>query len=275
MIVGGLTGSSVSIDAEIYRLIPSEQACQKPADNPFHDYGTVGGFVNGRPLICGGMEKALCSEYSFNSSQWALTPYTMNEDRWFAASVILSNGTFLVLGGRQCPAGGAQCTSQYVTLENTEILMDGSHFEYGINQPKPLSYQCVVIINDNRMLVAGGFGPAGEYYNSSYILELGTNSWTRIGDMNRKRFAHSCGLVGGDKVVAAGGGDQHDSTEILDLGTMTWGTGECGILLKKCLMGCTQNFIITLGPNLPQILTFGPSISYENSILIFGGTPPH
>ena len=212
MIIGGWNGSTI-YDVEIVELSQSGQQCQKPQDNSYSDKGMVGGFINGRPLVCGGSFKHRCSEYSFTNEEWTLTTFSMKEERALAASVILPNGTFFIIGG------------SYGTnlLTTTELLIEDAHFEYGVDLPDELSQHCAVLINSSHLVTAGGY-----YTLSSYLLDINLGVWTRIEDMNKERWLHSCGLVGGNEVVAAGGvnGVGLDSTEILNIATMTWRTGE-------------------------------------------------
>ena len=224
MIVGGLIGSSPSDDVEIIELPNNkEQPCQKPADNPYHNYGMVGGFVNGRPLICGGWEIAFCSEYVFVANRWDKTPFAMNIDRVFGTSVVLPNGTFLVLGGRHCPTRG-DCHNSFQTLETTEALIDDSHFEYTFDQPEGISHHCAVAINDTHIILMGGI-LQDQPKDEAYLFNIRNHSWAEIGRMNTVRFGHGCGLVGENKVIVASGGGIV-MTEILHLDTMTWVIGE-------------------------------------------------
>lgn len=46
--------------------------------------------------------------------------------------------------------------------------------------------------------------------------------WTQKANTVRARYRHSCGTVGGNKVVAAGGVGFYSDTEIFDVAANTW-----------------------------------------------------
>ena len=152
-----------------------------------------GDFVNGRPLVCGGSTTA-CSEYSFANRQWTRTSFLLNAQRDFAASAVLPNGTFLVTGG------GDDDNS----WSTTELLIDDSHFEYGVGLPARLLGHCAVLVNESHLLVAGGL--FSFVHHSSYILDLDRGTWSEVDHLIHRRAFHSCGLVSGSGVVVAAGG---------------------------------------------------------------------
>ena len=215
-------------DVEIVE-VPStgSPACLKPADNPFipsQSSQSVGGFVEGRPLVCGGDHIKSCSEYSFDSKTWNLTTFSMNEKRQSAEAVVLPNGTFLVLGGRLGDN----------SLTTTELLIDNDRFEYGVDLPGHFERFCAVMVDESTVLIAGG------YYlkEQAHLLEVHTGIWTRTGDLTTGRYGHSCGLVG-ETVVAVSGYTVSTTTypygptesiDILSLATLTWSPGK---LAKK------------------------------------------
>ena len=215
-------------DTEIIELSSPEpeNPCSKPPDNSYGGHGMVGGFVGGRPLVCGGRNASSaqmrCSQYSFEDNQWRLTPFAMNEKRYLAASVILPNGTLLVIGG--CGGRGTR---------STELLM-GDRFEYGPDLPFTSYGNCAVLADRSRSVVVIG-GGSKDTDKSAFVMDIGSGEWRRINeDMAVGRRYHACGLVkvvkGQEEIVVVGGrpytGAQAvASTEILNMETMTWRSG--------------------------------------------------
>ena len=78
-----------------------------PPDLPYGIRGHVGAFIEGRPIFCGGEAtfassfERRCVRYSFANQSWSLAPFQMRRMRKLAASVVLPNGTFFVIGGEE------------------------------------------------------------------------------------------------------------------------------------------------------------------------------
>ena len=53
---GRSSSSGYEVDVEVIDLKSSSSTCNKPADYPIDVYGAHGNYVNGRPLICGGLD---------------------------------------------------------------------------------------------------------------------------------------------------------------------------------------------------------------------------
>ena len=92
-------------DVEIVSLDGNEE-CRKPRSMPKGIHGMVGYFDEdgNKAIFCGGYDEYLndldtCFEYSLETDEWNEARFRMKENRWYAASVLLKNGSFFVLGG--------------------------------------------------------------------------------------------------------------------------------------------------------------------------------
>eukprot|EP00877_Chromochloris_zofingiensis_P009642 jgi/Chrzof1/4931/Cz15g05020.t1 len=73
--------------------------------------------------------------------------------------------------------------------------------------PSPRTHHSAVMVGHSQMLVFGGCNALGVFFNDSYILDLGTYTWTKPQQLNTApapRYYHSCTSVAG-KVVMYGG----------------------------------------------------------------------
>ena len=74
------------------------------------------------------------------------------------------------------------------------------------------------------MFLAGGtYSPDGS--PRAYIYNKDVNEWRAVGDMNRGREYHSCGLVPSTSEVVVVGGIGAESFEIFSIETETWRPG--------------------------------------------------
>ena len=99
----------------------------------------------------------------------------------------------------------------------------------GISLPYPISYHCVVTLNDGRVMILGGYD--GGWYNLRKVLIFNSTSGTfsDAPDMLYTRSSPGCATFNSPlhnhrEVVLAAGGDERDQVELLDYQTegSTW-----------------------------------------------------
>ena len=135
----------------------------------------VGAYINNVATVCGGNNGAQdrCSQFSFDTNSWSLAPFSLNQERRYAAAVLLPNMTFFVMGG-------VESTNAETT---TELLIDVK-FEYGPELPDRYILHCTVMYNETHVFIGGGFYAP----NSAYFLEIDFGTWTQVTDMNEERW---------------------------------------------------------------------------------------
>ena len=122
MVVGG--SHQRADDVEIIDLSPRGGVCSKPADLPDgtdFGLGAVGSFIDGKPIICGGMKgTSFCHEYYFETQRWETSSFLMLRSRTEAAGITMANGSWLIIGGRTPEVG----QDEEIGLADSEILMN-------------------------------------------------------------------------------------------------------------------------------------------------------
>ena len=138
-----------------YEQLTFEMELHKPAfdSNIMH---FVGQFINDQILICGGIAKmpnkdhatvSKCKAFNFDSYSWEEQHFSLLSARAYAASVILHNGTFLVMGG----------IDGMDSLKTTEFLTDEPSFVYGLELLDRHADLCAAKINISHVFISGGF----------------------------------------------------------------------------------------------------------------------
>ena len=102
MILGGDKFTLSHGGAELVDLSPEGMDCPLPGDFPHKDYliDAVGGLANGIPVVCGGEGLRLCHGYRFEAQSWEREAFELLEARWESRGLVMDNGTWIVLGGR-------------------------------------------------------------------------------------------------------------------------------------------------------------------------------
>jgi len=70
---------------------------------------------------------------------------------------------------------------------------------------KPRVFHRAVMLQDGRVLVAGGEDASGEAIASSELYDPVTGEWARVGDLSQARTLHTATLLQDGRVLVAGG----------------------------------------------------------------------
>ena len=242
MSVGG--NSDLKSDVEFLDVSSEGGICTKPADLPGEKdiaLGAVGAFIDGMPLVCGGIEGGKeCHGYNFESQSWFKNNFLMLEERASAAGLTMKNGSLIIIGGR---------TRNGEALANSEVLIN-QIFHNGPLWPQHFWGHCSLTINDTHGFVAGGRN-AQNFIKQSFTFEYENGIWTWIADINFERAGHVCGRLEpmGEKLIVVAGGRKLLEVEILSLSTGKW----------------------TNGPKLPHEMDQAASLQIDHDFIILGG----
>lgn len=264
LIIGGIQANyEYTNDVEVFH--PNVECVSRPPAYPFKVVGTVSGFTKGQNIVCGGgkMEYADCSRHYEGSwdcgtdmdcvktqggARWCTGPKTkecysllidyiegkekwtkvidMREARAYASAAVVPNGDFWITGG----------VSRSKILDTIEILsVDKLGNWKRLSGPKltrPLTGHCFAPLNDNEVIVAGGYSPLEDgYVDNVEIYNKITEQWrTRVWMKLKKygpRFDSTClsALIGIErKLVMTGGWNNTDMfiTEYFDPVLKEW-----------------------------------------------------
>lgn len=138
----------MSADVEIVTVNPEFPACEKPADLPVAVEGPVAANVGGVVTVCGGITRGsggitrACQELVGGS--WRKAAFSLNAKRMGASGVVLSNGTWMVTGGR------------WSSADSQDFLLADGRFHRGPPLPANLDVHCMVPVNETHVFVADG-----------------------------------------------------------------------------------------------------------------------
>ena len=216
--------------------------CTKPAHFPHYDLlnGAVGAFIGEFPVVCGGLGIKHCHGYKFNSQSWAKMPYELLHERSEAATIVLLNGTWLIIGGQNDKGFG---------ISSSEMFKSDK-FENGFFWPTTLWGHCMSVINSSHAYVVGGKMDEG-FSLSFYTIQLESGYWYVGTELRSPRYHHTCGTIENFKSTLAviAGGQNKLAVDLLHLETMQF----------------------SKGPNLPHMMNRAVSSQYNNMFLIIGG----
>lgn len=196
--------------------VPSFQAvagCPLPPYPEGEVYSAVTGIVNNRLFVCGGKGvngPYLSSCYSLHHGSWWLQQPLSSNRRYAAAS--LSPLGLMVTGGWDGVS----------RLSTTEVLSPTKGWMPGPDLPEPVYKHCQISIG-SVVIIIGGHTYSGNTA-AVYALDKDRNTWTPLAEMQHRRRAHACTLLG-NNIIVLGGDGAYTSVEIYDMLEDKWTTG--------------------------------------------------
>ena len=144
-----VTGGKQERESEVVDLHKNSSYCRSLSDYPLQAQYASGGILNGRPLICGGIEESNnatkeCYIYNATSLTWSLFA-NMNHKRYGASGITLDDEKFLIMGG----------SSQ--TNASEYIFSNGSVMTGPITPYIGLEWHCLVRLDDGKVIIINQF----------------------------------------------------------------------------------------------------------------------
>lgn len=161
---------------------------------------------NGKVLVAGGYDDdALLSQnlssaelYDPSSDSWSPVG-DMQTARAGHTATLLGNGKVLVTGGLgNNPLGTLRLASAELYDPATNAWSSAGTMSSG------RSDSSAVLLNDNRVLVAGGYGPEAPL-SSADLYDPASNSWSQAAPLPVGTFGAAAALLSNGKVLVAGG----------------------------------------------------------------------
>jgi WD40 repeat protein len=168
----------------------------------------AGGYVNGS--IVGSAEL-----YDAISGTWSLTA-DMNVTRVYHTATLLHDGRVLVAGGN---CEGTDCVTQKsaeIYDPMTQTWLTAAYMNVAREG------HTAALMDDGKVLVAGGTGVDGAMLQSAELFDPVTESWSLTSTMARQREGHSMTLLQDGRVMVAGFWDEDRSVELFDPDTGNW-----------------------------------------------------
>ena len=203
--------------AEIVDLLNPNRTCQFENDN-LDQYAaksaSVGGYVYGTPLICGGSDNVGGN----TSSNKCLSPWddiSLLQFRQSASSVVMYNETVDIYGdifiSEELWITGGRNVDKEEDLSSTEIV---SPFEgtsrRGIELPVTVNSHCMVKYNSTHVFLIGGYQNGGTSKKTWIFNPTKNYEYVEGPELNEERYWHSCGKFfskdeGKEFIIVAGG----------------------------------------------------------------------
>ena len=103
----------------------------------------------------------------------------------------------------------------------SEFLPTGSTtWQVGPNIPEGFTKGCAVKVSESELILIGGYRTR----NRIIKLNVKTNVWTKLGELQEGRYAHACAVMSG-KMIVLGGKKSNEvilkSTEVISLDNLT------------------------------------------------------
>lgn len=247
LIVGGVDTLGAEgdelLEVEAIDLAYNSSTCDRNIPNfPNYIKGSVGTFIDGAPLACGGTfdnDNNYCWRLNGEIKAWEnVTKYPYNATRYMG-SALFDEDQWWISGGLSRDLEG----DNHV-LDLSVIYIGNGYFAPGPTLPRPLFSHCVAKINATHYFVGGGMkrehsgpeSPIRDATNEAWILnwkdQFSNYHWQKLDNMPLYRYGHFCHYNKGTNEVIVGAGragtfseDKIRNTTILDLDTLEWREG--------------------------------------------------
>merc|ERR1711973_888677 len=196
-----------------------DKTCKSLDQAPNNRWASIGGVLNGRPLICGGFN----GTNSFRDCFW-LGPkpdkieVSLSQIRSFATSLVMTDA---ITGNDYMWVVGGYYEADLSTTEF--VYADGRASASGPELDFPVAHHCMVQVDYDAIYIIGG-KQNGNMTNKVWIVDP-TNNWSVVEgpSLLNDRYFHSCAVMEtgpGKRIVVAGGfgsdGAPETSVETLD-----------------------------------------------------------
>ena len=249
LIVGGEIASDATGQVEIVDISGDMVECEATEDFPYDVEEASSFTLDGNVVVCGGYgtngsaNYVLYNDcYMYNNGTWDWFA-SLGEKRRRAASTMM-DGYGWITGG---------FSSDLQTMTSTEKIYPDGRVVPGVELPIPLEWHCLNMITERYAILSGGYNEVTGSNRRTFIFDEVDGNWTEIDTMIDARYGHVCEVVESDEwgieLIAAGGGSDPRSTEILNLQSLSW----------------------DYGPFLPSAIRNAKSVQYNETFLIVGG----
>jgi N-acetylneuraminic acid mutarotase len=175
-----------------------------PAMDHGHAYGVAASLTNGDVLVIGGYDggdtftTGAVDIYSAAGGTWSAGA-PLSSGRYAFTATTLADGRVLVAGGDDGSLAPGSA------LASVKIYASGSGWSDGESMKKVRLDHAAVLLDDGRILVAGGVDAAGTALNTAEVYDPATGHWTLTGTMSAARAGFTMTVLPDGRVVAAGG----------------------------------------------------------------------
>ena len=224
-------GGNPSTASKEIEILDSEKgrSCSASFNFPVEvQFASAAGFKDTGIVQCGGLNSHSSSSatekcyYLAQDATFHEATYSLQTKRFFASSVALPNGTFVITGGMD-QNGNRLKTIEIIDTVNGDVSVP----QQTLNEP--ITGHCSILVNESVLLIIGGY--SGSWSSKTSFFDLQSLKSTPGPEMRIARGYFGCATMT-SKVIVAGGYPKTETSEILDLksNNPSWQTGKLNII---------------------------------------------
>lgn len=205
----------------------------------------VAGGRHGPPDCCGFLNSA--EIYDPTTGNWTYTG-SLHVAREGHRAVRLQDGRVLIAGGE----------GPWLVFGNTTEIYDPASGNWSTTGSMSVGWAfataSLTVLNDGKVLRAGGFGGNNTYYASAELYDPATGQWTPTGSMSVARSGHTATVLPDGKVLVSGGNNATGELASSELYDPT--TGQWSLNVNNMQVARSGHVTVTL-PNLSLLAVGG------------------
>ena len=204
LFAGGADAMSYYTHGDLFHPAGAGTWTQTPSMAHAHAYGVAASLLSGDVLVIGGYDggdsftTGAVDIYSASGGTWSAGP-ALPGGRYAFTATTMSDGRVLVAGGDDGSLAPGSA------LSSVEIYKSGTGWSAAESMKNVRLDQAAALLNDGRVLVAGGVDASGTALNTAEVYDPTTGHWSLTGTMSYARAGFSMTVLPDGRVVAAGG----------------------------------------------------------------------
>jgi|GEM_PF-5463085 len=234
LVAGGSDANNALSSVELYD--PGTGTWANTGPMGYARRGHTATLLPSQVLVAGGNDTSSAELYSPATGIWSTTS-APSQVRYNSTATLLSNGTVLVVGGRDV---------QNTLLANAELYDPASKtWTTTGSMTQGCESRTATLLRNGKVLATGG--NCWNSGNGAEVYDPVTGTWDTVGSMAQARKSHTATLLSNSQVLVVGG---DASTELYEPATETWSN-------TTPLSQARYNHTATLLPNGKVLITGG------------------
>ena len=219
MIVGGNVGFDSDVNTiDIIDLDDENSNCQAISDYPLNasdiHASVLVNMGKPTPIFCGGHGYNYTDCYTYSTVGFVESTPLIHKANCAASTMQRCSSN----DEEQCLWITGSCNTGY--FNTTQLVKSDSVIE-GPQMPTGLDHHCVVALNDDMILVIGGY--SGQRERRTFLYNLLTEKWSNGPELAQERVDHACGVYDNGEnllIYVIGGFDGSEALDSVEVTTL-------------------------------------------------------